>query len=1151
MTPDFIHLRTHSAYSLLEGAIAVKKFPKLCLDNGLPAIALTDKNNLFGALEFSETLSASGIQPIIGIQIDIDIAVYFDDIKKSKDYYYPVVLLAKNKNGYRNLLKIASRAYTVHSYNGGIEHSTLDDLCDFSDDIILATGGTDGILGALIQHNKKAEASVLTTRLHKAYGDRLYIELNRLGQPSESIVEPELLQIAYDKHIPLVATNYVMFDKADMYEAHDALICIKQGAYVSQDDRRKVSGEQYFKTPAQMKELFSDIPEAIENTIIIAKRCAFKVETHPPILPAFVQGGDFEAESEELRRQAREGLKKRLDKVQHFASLEEYEKRLEFELDVIIRMKFPGYFLIVADFISWAKNNHIPVGPGRGSGAGSVVAWSLTITDLDPLRFGLLFERFLNPERVSMPDFDIDFCQERREEVILYVQQKYGKDRVAQIITFGKLQARAVLRDVGRVLQMPYGQVDRLCKMVPNNPANPMTLTQALESEEPLSSAKKSDETVSALIDKAMLLEGLYRHASTHAAGVVIADRPLDELVPVYRDERSDMPVTQFNMKWVEPAGLVKFDFLGLKTLTVIQKAVDLLAQKDIHIDMTLIPLDDKITYQMLGKGDSTGVFQLESTGMRDVLRKMKPDRIEDIIALVALYRPGPMDNIPKYIAVKKGDDKADYLHPSLKQTLLETHGVIIYQEQVMQIAQILSGYSLGEADLLRRAMGKKIQAEMDEQRLRFVSGATKQGIDAQQSGSIFDLVAKFAGYGFNKSHAAAYALVSYQTAYLKANYPVEFMAAVMTHDMSNTDKLVVDKQELDRLQITLVPPCINQSEVLFSVKDNKIHYALCAVKNVGEGAMKQLLEERNKNGKFKNITDFAKRLGTGVINKRTLEFLIKSGALDSFKLNRRQLIESIEAIVAESNRTTSEAETGQNSLFGSGDDTQINTDIPIAKVAEYPMLERLTQEHQALGFYLSAHPLDDYSTVFKKMNIIKYADFVNQLIKGGTNKAKLAGTVAGIKEKKSLKGNRYAFVQLSDASGSYEVTVFSDTLNASKELLQTGTSVILTIEGELEAESEQVRLKVFGVQGLNDLPQPEETLDIHFDFYSELDATNTLKTVSELISGLKQGTGKITLFTPMTDRTKTAKIALLHGYHLTAGLKAKLGEVANIIRVE
>lgn len=1149
MQPEFIHLRVHSAYSLLEGAIPVKKLADLCRQNNMPALALTDKNNLFGALEFSETLSSQGIQPIIGIQIDIDISTYFDDIKKNQNYYAPVVLFAKNKNGYQNLMKIASRAYTVHSYNGGIEHSTIDDLCEYHQDLIILTGGTDGILGKLITTNKKDEASILLTRLHKIYGDRIYIELNRLNQTHEKMVEAELLNQAYKRDIPLVATNYVMFDKAEMHEAHDALLCIKQGAYVNQDDRLRVSEQQYFKSSEEMKQLFADLPEAIENTVVIAQRCAFKVETHPPILPAFVQGGDFDAEAEELRKQAREGLKKRLEKVEHFASIQEYENRLEFELDIIINMKFPGYFLIVADFISWAKENNIPVGPGRGSGAGSVVAWALTITDLDPLRFGLLFERFLNPERVSMPDFDIDFCQDRREEVIQYVQDKYGKDRVAQIITFGKLQARAVLRDVGRVLQMPYGQVDRICKMMPNNPANPMTLTEALENEEAFASAKSSEESVSILIDKAIQLEGLYRHASTHAAGVVIADRPLDELVPVYRDERSDMPVTQFNMKWVEPAGLVKFDFLGLKTLTVIQKALDLLTLRNIKIDISLIPLDDKITYELLGKGESTGIFQLESTGMRDVLRKMKPDRIEDIIALVALYRPGPMDNIPKYIAVKKGEEEADYLHPWLKDTLLETNGVIIYQEQVMKIAQILSGYSLGEADLLRRAMGKKIKAEMDKQRERFVSGALEKGVDGEHAGSIFDLVAKFAGYGFNKSHAAAYALVSYQTAYLKANYPVEFMAAVMTFDMSNTDKLVLDKQELDRLNIPLIAPCINKSEIDFSTKDNKIYYALCAIKNVGQAAIQQLVKERKINGPFKDIADFSRRLDTTVINKRTLEFLIKSGAMDCLQLNRKQMLESIDVIVAESNRTTTDIQSGQNSLFDN--ENAENHAILIKKCAEFPMLERLEYEHQALGFYLSAHPLDDYQDIFKKCGVISYADFTHQILKGGLNKGKLSGTVSDIKERRSAKGNRYAFVQLSDVSGSYEVTVFSETLTLSRDLLKAGSSIVLIVEGNTDPESDQIRLRVFDIHSLDNLPQEQETIEIYCDFYNEQDTQQTMSEVQNILSGLKSGLGKVTIYAPMKNNpNKLVKITVPYGYKLTIGLKTRLQAVPNILKI-
>ena len=599
---SFVHLRVHSSYSLLEGAITVKKIPTLCQDHHMPAVALTDTNNLFGALEFSETLSGAGIQPIIALQIDVNLNEFFTDQKSNFDHLAPILLYAKNEEGYRNLLKIASCAYTKHSYSSGVPYTLIEDIVEWNSNLICLTGGYDGLLSYLIKNNKYDEAKSLLLKLHSAYGDRLYIELNRFGYDDEKELEKILVSFAYEYHIPLVATNNVMFAKKETHNAHDALICIRDGSYVTQSDRRRVSEEQYFKSPDEMKALFADIPEAITNTIEIAKRCSYKSEKHAPILPAFVQGGELEAEAAELRRQAHEGLKERLKIGPLFAEEKAYFDRLDFELDIICKMQFPGYFLIVADFIKWSKDNNIPVGPGRGSGAGSVVAWALTITDLDPLRFGLLFERFLNPERVSMPDFDIDFCQDRREEVIQYVQRRYGKDRVAQIITFGKLQARAVIRDVGRVMQMPYGQVDRLCKMVPNNPANPMTIPEALENEEPFAEAKRSDDTVSNMLDVAIQLEGLYRHASTHAAGVVIGDRPLDELVPVYRDPRSEMPVTQFNMKWVEPAGMVKFDFLGLKTLTVIQKAVDLLKNRNIDISPTHIPLDDKLTFELLGQ---------------------------------------------------------------------------------------------------------------------------------------------------------------------------------------------------------------------------------------------------------------------------------------------------------------------------------------------------------------------------------------------------------------------------------------------------------------------------------------------------------------------------------------------------------------------
>jgi len=705
--PGFVHLRLHTAYSLLEGAVRIPDLITRCAQLEMPAVAVTDTGNLFGALEFSEKMSGAGIQPVIGCTLALDL-----EVEPNRGGVRPpdptIALFAQNETGYLNLMALTSEAYL--GTDGTEEpHVTVEALAQHADGLILLTGGPNGPLNRLAVSGQAEAAKDLTLQLARAFPGRLYVELQRHGTRDEAIAEPVLLDIAFDNDLPIVATNEVFFFDEDDYEAHDALLCVAGGAYVMQEDRRRLTPEHRFKSAAEMAALFADLPEAIASTVEIARRCAYRPRTIAPILPRFEGLEGVEGEAEELKRQAEDGLRMRIETLGTFAPEEDYWKRLEYELGVIRNMGFPGYFLIVADFIKWAKDHNIPVGPGRGSGAGSVVAWALTITDLDPLRFGLLFERFLNPERVSMPDFDVDFCQDRRDEVISYVQEKYGRDRVAQIITFGKLQARAVLRDVGRVLQMPYGQVDRLCKLVPNNPANPVTLGEAIEGEPKLQEARRSEEVVDRLIGMSLKLEGLYRHASTHAAGVVIGDRPLHELVPLYRDPRSDMPVTQFNMKWVEPAGLVKFDFLGLKTLTVIERAVALLRNRGVEVDVGALPLDDVSTYEMLARGDTVGVFQLESSGMRDILRKMKPDRFEDIIALVALYRPGPMDNIPKYLACKKGDEDPDYLHPSLEPILTETFGIMIYQEQVMQIAQVLSGYSLGEADLLRRAMGKKI----------------------------------------------------------------------------------------------------------------------------------------------------------------------------------------------------------------------------------------------------------------------------------------------------------------------------------------------------------------------------------------------------------------------------------------------------------
>ena len=846
---EFVHLRVHDAFSLSEGAIKIPDLAALCVKNDMPAVGVADTGNLFGALEFSLTARESGVQPIIGCQIAVqreDTGVHGGGGLAS-DW---LVLLAQSVEGYANLLDLVSRSYLSSAAEDSPQIS-YDDLESRNAGLIALTGGVTGAVGRLLVEGQRPAADEMLLRLARLFDGRLYIELMRHGQPEEEQIEPAFIEMAYAHNIPLVATNEVFFADRGMYEAHDVLMCIAAGATVSRADRRRVTPEHYFKSPEEMRELFADLPEAIDNTLVVAQRCAYMPDTRDPILPTYPKL-DGRGEEEVLREMAAEGLEQRLERqvyteAQNEAEREEtakpYRERLDYELNVIVQMGFSGYFLIVADFIQWAKTEEIPVGPGRGSGAGSVVAWALTITDLDPSRFGLLFERFLNPERVSMPDFDIDFCKDRRDDVIRYVQNEYGHDRVAQIITFGKLEARAVLRDVGRVLEMPYGQVDRISKLVPYNPANPVSLRQALEDEPMLQEMRTEDPSVGRLVDTSLKLEGLYRHASTHAAGVVIGDRPLHELVPLYRDSRSSMPVTQFNMKYVEQAGLVKFDFLGLKTLTVLSSTVRRLQERGVDIALDQLPLDDAKTFEMLCRADTTGVFQLESSGLRDVLKKLRPDRFEDIIAVVALYRPGPMDNIPSFIKRKHGEETPDYLHPSLEGILKETYGIMIYQEQVMQIAQILSGFSLGGADLLRRAMGKKIQAEMDAQRQNFVEGAVANDVDEGLAGRIFDQVAKFAGYGFNKSHAAAYALVAYQTAYLKANYPVEFFAASMSEDMGNTDKLGLFRAELDRTGIALLPPDINKSEVGFAVEkvsetESAVRYALAALKNVGAGAM-------------------------------------------------------------------------------------------------------------------------------------------------------------------------------------------------------------------------------------------------------------------------------------------------------------------------
>jgi DNA polymerase-3 subunit alpha len=1086
----FVHLKVHSAYSLLEGALPIGKLAKLAEAHTMPAIGLTDSGNMFGALEFSDKLAGAGVQPIAGVTLRVDFRegeaqarglpkMLTPDSTKPTG---PIALFARNEAGYANLAKLNSAAF-LETPEPEPPHVKIESLAARSDGIIALTGGPDGPIDTALRDGRPEIARTRLERLKAIYGRWLYVEVQRHGSPAEEQVEPDLLALAYALELPIVATNECYFAQPDDYEAHDALICIAEGRYVSEDNRRRLTKEHYFKSADEMVRLFSDLPEAIDTTIEIARLCAYRPRGRKPILPSFVatrEGASEEdrlaAEAAELVRQAEEGLARRLEVVPLAPGFtrEDYEKRLAYEAGVITQMKFPGYFLIVADFIKWSKAHAIPVGPGRGSGAGSLVAWALTITDLDPLRFGLLFERFLNPERVSMPDFDIDFCQDRRDEVIRYVQQKYGADRVAQIITHGKLQARAVLRDVGRVLQMPYGQVDKLCKMVPNNPANPVTLREAIDSEPKLQEARDEDPTVSRLLEIAEKLEGLYRHASTHAAGMVIGDRPLDELVPMYRDPKSNFPITQFNWKLVEAAGLVKFDFLGLKTLTVLQKAVELIEKgRGITVDLPKLEIagDDPMivaAYELLAKADTVGVFQLESTGMRESLKRLKPDRFEDIIAMVALYRPGPMDNIPTYINRKHGDEPIEYPHELIKPILEETYGVIIYQEQVIQIAQVMGGYSLGQADLLRRAMGKKDKNEMAKQQARFVEGAMQNGVKKSDATYIFELVDKFAGYGFNKSHAAAYALVSYHTAYLKANYREEFLAASMTLDMANTDKLASFASEARRSGIEVAPPCVNRSTVEFSVdppKDlqsrGRIKYALAGLKNVGAGAVSTIVAERDRSGQFKSLADFASRFDPRQVNKRALEMLAMSGAFDALEKNRALVHANADVIIGNAQRLVADKASGISDMFGSTEGPRL--DLKPAKA--WTPMERLQHEFAGVGFYLSGHPLDQYTSILPKLGVSRYADFEARA--GLTATAgRLAAIVVAARERRSQKGNKFAFAMFSDATGQFEAVIFSDTLARAGDLLEPGTPVLVTVEAERDGDS--VKMRVNAIEGLD-----------------------------------------------------------------------------------
>ncbi len=1133
---DFVHLRAHSSYSLSEGAIKADKLAALAASERMPAVAITDTANLFGALEFSQACANKGVQPIVGCQLNL--------LRGERLAPDPVVLLAQDEAGFANLQRLSSRGY-LETEPGQKPQLPLDALCEHAGGLILLTGGGKGPLARLLADGMAREAETLLARLAEAFPDRVAVELHRHGAAHEAAMEAALIGLADAQGLPLVATNDCMFATPAMHLAHDALLCIAEGRQLGERERRRVTAEHWFKPAAAMRALFADLPEACDNTLAIARRCAVMAEVRKPLLPMCPKVRPGSSEEETLNAMAREGLSARMD-ARHAdpATRATYAERLEFELSVIARMGFPGYFLIVADFIQWAKRQAIPVGPGRGSGAGSVAAWALTITDIDPLPWGLLFERFLNPERVSMPDFDIDFCQDRRDEVIAYVRHEYGADRVAQIITFGKLQARAAVRDVGRVLGLPFGQVNKVAELIPNNPAKPVTLQQAIDGEPKLQQMRDDDEGARRLMEIALQLEGLYRHASTHAAGVVIGDRALIDLVPVYRDPKSPSLVTQYSMKYVEQAGLVKFDFLGLTTLTILQRAVRFLAREGIVVDLDTLPLDDGPTYAMLQRGDAGGVFQFESPGMRDVLRQMRPDRFADLIAGVALYRPGPMANIPDYCRRKHGE-KWEAPHPELHDILSETYGIMVYQEQVMQIAQRMAGYSLGGADLLRRAMGKKIRAEMDAQRKTFTEGAEARGIAPAKAAEVFDLMARFADYGFNKSHAAAYALVAYQTAWMKANHPEAFLAACMSLAAGNTDRLAALRQDAARMGIAVLPPDVNASDADFALERQAegggdklaIRYALAAVKRVGRAAMDALVAARAR--PFASLADLAARVDPRQLNRMALENLARAGALDCLEPNRARAFAAAETVLRRAQAMAEEKSSGQVALFGASPELQA---LHLPQVADWPPLERLAAEAEAIGFHLTAHPLDSYAPVLRRLGVVSSAD-IEARAQAGVSRVKLAGVVVASKERTTRTGSRMAWVRLSDAAGSYEVTLFSEVLGGARELMQEGAALLVT--ADLKSEGEALRLTATDVTRLD-----AAAAQVGSGLRIWLRQAAAVPHIRSLLDREGSGRGRVVLMPRLSDRQEL-EVSLPGGFNVTPRLAQAMKAIPGVERIE
>ena len=1081
MQYPFIHLRSQSSYSLSEGALKIEKLVNLAKKNNMPAIALTDNNNMFGILEFSIACINNSIQPIIGTSIN-----YLDI--QTKEHPSQLNFLVMNEEGYINLLYLSSISHTSGNNPIGIYHK---DLKKYNNGLICYIGGEYNPLLILKHQNKIEEISVFINNFRNMFGQDFLFEIQRVQDPKIDGFEKEFLEYSQNFTIPIIGSNNIKYENENDYNAHDALLCIAQKLTINQTNRKVSNSEIYFKTSEQMINIFGDIPEIIENNFRIALKCNYYPKEILPKLPKFSSDQNL-SESELLNLKSKEGLLLRL-KEMNINSPSIYQERLNYELEIINNMGFAGYFLIVADFVNWAKNKEIAVGPGRGSGAGSVVAWSLSITDLDPLQYGLLFERFLNPERVSMPDFDIDFCQNRRDEVIEYVNNKYGKECVAHIITFGTLASRAAIRDVGRVLEIPYSEIDQFAKLFPYNPANPLSLDESINSDKNLKEMVASDERLSNVVDISLKLEGLHRHASTHAAGVVIGDSSIINIVPLYKDPNTSVNATQFSMKYVEKAGLIKFDFLGLTTLSIIQDSIKLIKENHSNFDLKHIPMDDKKTFQQLSKGEAIGIFQLESNGMGSVLRQLQPDKFEEIIAVVALFRPGPMDHIPSFCNRKHGKEKIEYLHPLLEKVLKETYGIIVYQEQVMQIAQVLSNYTLGEADLLRRAMGKKIQKEMDAQKNRFIEGAKSNKISINEASKIFDLVNKFAGYGFNKSHAAGYALLAYQTAYLKTNFPYEFMTATFNYSIDRTDRIILLNKELSSLNIEFKKPDINHSQAKFSIEENNglksIRFGLGAIKGVGIKSMSNLVKERENNGKFIDIIDFMNRLKGDVINKRQLEKLVQAGSFDSIEINRARLFYNVPKFV-EIYGGSNFKDQNQAMLFEENKLSFDDSNLFDQQIDDWSSGFLLKSELEVIGFYFSSHPVSLYpKNYFRHNNIIEWNQIkLNEDIKS----AKIVGSILDIKERSNKEGRKYAFLTVSTLESQIELTIFSDKLNDFRNLIKEGNLLLFHID--ISRDIENMRLIIRKIEDFEQtFSNQKKIINIYLQQYFEIDLLEKL----------------------------------------------------------